>query len=484
MKLETLLPFTVSHPRITETKINGLCLDSRCLEPGEVFCACQGEHAHGEQFIGEAIQRGAVAVLKEASKRDFQLLVNDVPCINVPNLSQQLGHIAARFYAQPSHAMQIIGVTGTNGKTSVSNFIAQMLSKSATCGLLGTLGYGQYGELQLGQHTTPNAIHMQKTLGMLRDKQVDFVAMEVSSHALQQGRVNGVLFDTAVLTNLSRDHLDYHITMNAYASAKQRLFKMDGLDNAVINIDDNFGRRVLADLSNSVQPITYSLKQRVADIFGESVQHSNEGLSMHVHTPWGNGDLHVPLFGMFNVDNMLATLATLLVHKLPLDEVLHNLAHIQPVLGRMERFGQKPMLVVDYAHTPDALQQVLVALRQHCEGKLWCVFGCGGERDQGKRKVMGEIAQQYADAVIITDDNPRNERSDAIINDILRGCPKPFAVMPERKAAIRHAFDNAAEHDIILIAGKGHEGYQQIGNDKLPYSDRDWVQTLLAERAA
>lgn len=491
MFLSELLKHIINLPPTLDRPVAGLAIDSREIHPGEVFVALIGNQTQGEIYIKSALQQGAIAVLKEAPSIQWEQLANNIPCISLPQLSQRVGEMTAQFYHYPSRNMRIIGVTGTNGKTSVTHMLAQILQQYMPCGLIGTLGYGTYGALQPGLHTTPDAIRLQTQLAQFRDQNVQAVAMEVSSHALVQGRVNGVIFETAVLTNLSRDHLDYHHTMRAYGEAKQRLFNTPDLKTAVINYDDPFGQQVLANLPHKVTPLTYSIQHPIANIYAHIQRYDASGCYLEIHSQWGNGTLVSPLFGQFNVSNLLATLTVLLNMGLSLQQLLPQLTTIRAVPGRMERFGgqaRHPTVIVDYAHTPDALEKVLIALKEHCQlaaspietrGKLWCVFGCGGNRDRGKRPLMGEIAQRYADKVIITDDNPRYESSQAIINDILPGCPQPEAVIPERQLAIRYVLQQAKVGDVVLIAGKGHEDYQQIGEQRLPFSDRTLVASLL-----
>ena len=468
-------------PAKYDCPITGLTLDSRQVRPGDVFLALAGTQKHGEVYIKSALQNGAIAVLKEAPISQNDMLIGKIPCISLPNLSQKIGKIAARFYGYPSRDKQIIGVTGTNGKTSVTHTLAQLLqTDDSPCGLLGTLGYGIYGALQQGIHTTPDAIRLQALLAQLQN--VQFMVMEVSSHALVQGRVNGINFDTAVLTNLSRDHLDYHKTMNAYGDAKRQLFSLPHLKTAVINFDDSFGQSVLANLSPSVTPLTYSLYNKNADIYAKVRAYDIHGCQLELYSRWGNGFCKSPLFGPFNVSNVLAALTVLLHKGFPLSQLLEQLPSLRPVPGRMERFGQshQPTVIIDYAHTPDALEKALMALSEHSQiQNLWCLFGCGGDRDRGKRRLMGEVAQRYADKVIITDDNPRHENSQTIIDDILAGCPKPTAVIPNREQAIRYTLQEAMVGDVILIAGKGHEDYQEIGDQRLPFIDRAVVGLMM-----
>ena len=490
MRLSNLLEHLINLPPNLDRHITGLAIDSREISPGEVFIALVGNQTTGEIYIESALQQGAIVILKEAPSIRLEQLANDIPCISLPQLSQRVGEMTAQFYHYPSRDLRIIGVTGTNGKTSVTHMLAQILSAYMPCGLIGTLGYGTYGALQPSLHTTPDAIRLQTWLAQFREQHRQAVAMEVSSHALVQGRVNGVIFETAVLTNLSRDHLDYHHTMTAYGAAKQQLFNWPNLKTAVINYDDPFGQQILANLPPSVTPLTYSIQHPTTSVYAHIQRYDANGCYLEIHSQWGNGTLVSPLFGQFNVSNLLAAITVLLNMGLTLPQLLPQLATIRAVPGRMERFGSinHPTVIVDYAHTPDALEKVLIALREHCQftpssdtnnSKLWCVFGCGGNRDRGKRSLMGEIAQRYADKVIITDDNPRHESSQAIINDILQGCSQPEAVIPERQAAIRYVLQQAKVGDVVLIAGKGHEDYQQIGEQRLPFSDRTLVTALL-----
>ncbi|MCK5720351.1 MAG: UDP-N-acetylmuramoyl-L-alanyl-D-glutamate--2,6-diaminopimelate ligase [Thiomargarita sp.] len=458
-----------------DRSISHLTLDSRTIVEGSVFIALQGTQTHGELFIESALQLGTTAILKEAVSSKIEMM-GKIPCIHIPNLSQKVGKIAAGFYHHPSQNMQITGVTGTNGKTSVTHIIAQYLHlNGVSSGLIGTLGYGIYPYLQLGNHTTPDAINLQSLLAELRNQSISQVTMEVSSHALVQGRVNGINFDTAILTNLSQDHLDYHKTMAAYAEAKQRLFNWENLKTAIINLDDLFGQTILAKIS-AKNVLTYSLENKMADVYTHIESYNINGCSLKIYTPWGNIKTHSPLFGAFNVSNLLAALTMLLNQGFDLSTLGAQLEAIKPVSGRMEKIQHQALVIIDYAHTPDALEKALLTLAQHCDdGDLWCVFGCGGDRDKGKRALMGKVANQYADKIIITDDNPRTENSQAIIDDILTTCPHPTQVIPNRKQAIHYALQQATAQDIILIAGKGHENHQQIGEQKFPFSDQEVV---------
>ncbi len=476
MLLSELLAIDLSSDHF----ITGLSLDSRIISPGNLFFAISGTQTDGKLYIDMVLQQGAVAILKQSNSFSIEILPGNIPCISFPNLAERLGEIVAKFYHNPSQNMSVIGVTGTNGKTSISHAIAHILQSYAPCGLFGTLGYGVYGNLQPASHTTPHAITLQSLFAELNQQHVSQVVMEVSSHALAQGRVNGINFETALLTNLSRDHLDYHKTMTAYSDAKRSLFAMPNLKTAILNYDDEFGRSILAELPTA---LTYSIQERTANVYAKILSYNTNGCQLNIYSDWGNEQLHSPWLGHFNVSNILAILTTLLSMDFPLYELINKLTILPTVPGRMERLGSAGQVttVIDYAHTPDALEKALLALREHLEGKVWCVFGCGGNRDRGKRQLMGEVAQLCADKVVITDDNPRHENSQVIIDDILQGCPTPTAVISDRKQAIEYALQNANVNDVVLIAGKGHEDYQQIGDQRLPFSDRDLVKLFLSK---
>ncbi len=478
-----------------DCEISGLSMDSRKVCAGDLFLACVGHQArHGHEFISDAIQAGAVAVAYELDDEVAILEQSDkVPMFGIARLGQQAGVIAERFYDNPSSDMFVVGITGTNGKTSCSQFIAQALGEEAPCGVIGTLGNGLYGQLQMSEHTTPDAISLHGTLSEMYVAGARSVAMEVSSHGLEQGRVNGVMFDAAVFTNLSRDHLDYHGDMASYGRAKQRLFTLPGLRYAIINIDDSFGQMLLKSLSGDIQAIAYTLNDvesagAVQTVRGTLLRQGLEGLSMQVISPWGEASFSSRLLGRFNASNLLAVLALLVISGVPLSDAVQKLERLRPVPGRMECYGgynEKPLVVVDYAHTPDALHQVLQSLREHCQNALWVVFGCGGDRDRGKRPLMGEIAQRHADYVVLTDDNPRHEDADKIIADIQAGLQPRQSVHVERDRAqaIAWAVTRAAAHDVVLVAGKGHENYQLIGDRKLAFSDSMQVKKLVREAA-
>lgn len=472
----------------SDCEISGLSMDSRNIKSGDLFVACLGETFDGRKYISEAIANGAAAIICEGKDWDYKKTFSTrVPIIPIIDLRKFIGIIAARFYDDPSANMTVIGVTGTNGKTSCSQFTARALEMAGKkCGVMGTLGIGFPDHLQPIALTTPDALTLQKELSQLKSENANYISMEVSSHSLAQYRVDGVHFHTAMFTNLTRDHLDYHGNMTKYANAKKRLFENFQLKNAVINLDDEYGRQFLMDIPDSVNIVGYALKNishTHANVYAENIRLSEKGFVADVKTPWGSGQLQSRLLGRFNVSNLLAVLTTLNLLEIPFEKALEYLANLDTVVGRMQFFGgdQQPIVVVDYAHTPDALEQALKALREHCRGKLWCVFGCGGERDRGKRPLMAEVAEKHSDKVIVTDDNPRREYSQKIIEDIVQGLLYPHLAItiPDRRTAIIYAIKNAQPEDIILIAGKGHEPYQIIGEEKLPFSDAEEVQQAL-----
>ncbi|MEN8169465.1 MAG: UDP-N-acetylmuramoyl-L-alanyl-D-glutamate--2,6-diaminopimelate ligase [Pseudomonadota bacterium] len=471
--------------------INGMSLDSRMVRAGELFLACAGTVRHGVKFIEQAIENGACAVaLEPAAETDgVDLERYSVPVFLVERLQVQVSELAGRFYGQPSEAMQVVGVTGTNGKTSVSQFIAMAIAQTTPCGLVGTLGSGIVGALQDTGHTTPDAVVMQAELAKMHDGGANHVVMEASSHALDQGRVSAINFDIAIFTNLSHDHLDYHGDMLSYAGAKRCLLEMPGLKKALANSDDEVGREWLANPPQGVEMMSYGLslnsEGKRPDLYADKLQLTSGGMQLHVHSNWGDGVIESPLLGRFNAANLLAALGALLALGFEFNDALQRLSKVETVPGRMERFGGsgQPMVVVDFAHTPDALEQVLKALREHTKGRLWCVFGCGGERDCEKRPKMGRIAEQYADSVIVTDDNPRRENAINIIEDITRAMQNPDAayINRNREAAIERTLSLATADDVILVAGKGHESEQVVGRERIPYSDRETVARLLGE---
>lgn len=502
MTLRELLEGEVELDLGLDANLTGIELDSRQVAHGDLFLACRGATHDGRDFIDTAIDAGAAAVLVEATEvveavepAQQTRRVRGVPVVAIAGLSGRIGEFAARFFDQPAAALWLVGITGTNGKTSTCDFIAQLYSLlGVRCGISGTLGYGIYGESlsksDSGPGTTPDPITVQRSLEAVRFSGATTMAMEVSSHGLRQKRVRTRDFDVAVFTNLSRDHLDYHGSMESYGEAKQKLFKGCKLKVAVVNLDDLFSITMLNSLSRQVRSYTYSLNNRRASVYAERIVHHPHGLQIDIVSPWGQWSLECGLLGSFNAGNLLAALTTVMASekdKANFDPaaIMAAASKIQPVPGRMEVIGQGPLkVVVDYAHSPDGLETALKALREHYEGRIWCVFGCGGNRDQGKRPLMAAIAEQYADQVVVTDDNPRQEASAAIIKDILSGFSEPARVHVEsdRAQAIGYAVDHAKPGDLVLIAGKGHEEYQDVGGNRMVFSDVRQARLCLNRR--
>ena len=505
-RLSELLAGIASVDGARDCSVHDIASDSRALKPGSLFLALPGQRHDGRVFLADAVVRGAAAIAYDS--QDFEPGPLPIPAVGIENLAQYIGAIADRFFEAPSGRLIVIGVTGTNGKTTCTQLLAQALDDTSRisepnpplrpyereasrgalgarrCAIIGTLGYGLVGALNESMHTTPDAITVHRLMREFLHARARYVSMEVSSHALHQGRVNGVAFDVALFTNLTRDHLDYHGDMQAYGAAKASLFDWDTLKHAVINHDDDFGQTLLQKLRGRVAVVSYGING--GDVRARSVTPTPTGLVLDVSTPQGEARLEAPLFGRFNAYNLLAVLATLLVLEVPLADAVERLRHARPVAGRAERFGgrnRQPLAIVDYAHTPDALEKILASLREHTHGRLVCVFGCGGDRDRGKRPQMGAIAERLADVVLLTDDNPRREAGDAIIQDIIAGMRVPPRVMRDRRAAIAQALAEATTGDVVLIAGKGHEDYQQVGDVRHPYSDRETVRALMGVAA-
>ncbi|WP_413735253.1 UDP-N-acetylmuramoyl-L-alanyl-D-glutamate--2,6-diaminopimelate ligase [Sodalis sp. RH21] len=484
---ELLAPWVPSAP---ELRLRDMTLDSRTAAAGDLFVAIAGHKADGRSYIPQAIAQGVAAVVAEADgeARDGELReLHGVPVIYLSGLNQRLSALAGRFYHQPSQALRLVGVTGTNGKTTTAHLLAQWTQLlGETSAVMGTVGNGLFGQIIAAENTTGSAIDIQQMLHHLQGQGATFAAMEVSSHGLVQHRVADLHFAAAAFTNLSRDHLDYHGDMAHYEAAKWQLFADDKVGQRIINADDAVGQRWLARLPDAV---AVAMNGRLPQprparwLLAGDVQYHNTGVDIHFDSSWGPGRIKSRLIGEFNVSNLLLALGTLLALDYPLETLTRTAGMLQSVCGRMEVFHApgKPTVVVDYAHTPDALEKALAAARLHCHGKLWCVFGCGGDRDKGKRPLMGGIAEQYADRVVITDDNPRGEAPMAIIDDILAGLLNAggATVIPGRAEAVTSAIMQAGEQDVVLVAGKGHEDYQLIGQRRLDYSDRTTVARLL-----
>ncbi|AZZ99616.1 UDP-N-acetylmuramoyl-L-alanyl-D-glutamate--2,6-diaminopimelate ligase [Pseudoalteromonas sp. R3] len=479
----------VSSPAIS---VNNLRLDSRDVCPGDCFIALRGHQQDGGRYVGAALKRGAAVVLADTS---CALDVEDERVLRINALADKVALLAATFYGEPSRILKLVGVTGTNGKSTTTAMIAHLAS---ACGLpgavIGTLGYGAPDALTPLNNTTPSHVDLQRILNELRHS-YQLAAMEVSSHGLVQGRVAQCQFDVAVFTNLSRDHLDYHGTMESYAEAKLQLFTDCQPNYGVVNIDDPWAQdwlsagKIAHPIGFGRKPADVTLSETVQQfVYFSDARFDSQGIHVRLHTSWGDAEVSTPLFGEFNLYNLSAAFAVLLVQGIPLTQLVKGAAQLQPVTGRMQAIevvGQ-PTCVVDYAHTPDALALALQALQQHVPGKVTCVFGCGGERDKGKRALMAQAAEQYADTVVITSDNPRGEDPLAIIEDIKAGLSKPEYALcqPDRASAIRDAIRSADQHSVILIAGKGHEDYQIIGNQRLAFSDIGWAQKILSGESA
>lgn len=454
-------------------KATSLVIDSRHVTAGDVFVAMPGHRVDGRAFAADAVARGADAVIYQAGGAPLSL---PVPAIAVDNLAALAGAIAHRVYGKPSEQLWLAGITGTNGKTSVSQWIAQALSAlGRSCAVVGTLGSGFPGHLTESINTTPDAVSLHRELAGFVGQGAVACAMEASSIGIAEGRVNGVAFDVAVFTNLTRDHLEYHGSMEAYAEAKERLFDWPGLKAAVVNLDDPLGARLAGNLVGRLPIIGYTLEGKTGgdrvlaarDIAmgGAALGFTLDGIR-----------IEAPVVGRFNIANLLAVIGALLAGDEALDDIAGVLRGIEPPPGRMQAVGGdgRPLVVVDYAHTPDALDKALGTLRHAAQargGRLICVFGCGGDRDPGKRPLMGAVAERLADRVLLTSDNPRNEDPLAIIDAIAGGMGRRPAIEPDRESAIRRAVREAAAGDVILLAGKGHEPYQDIAGVRRPFSD-------------
>ncbi|MFW5426992.1 MAG: UDP-N-acetylmuramoyl-L-alanyl-D-glutamate--2,6-diaminopimelate ligase [Methylophagaceae bacterium] len=493
--LNSMLAGMLADPSLLDDiEIAGLSLDSRKIQSGFLFLSLAVEGAQRLAYLEQAIQSGVAVVLYEqsldlTSDEISALAKNNIAAYAVRNLADKAGEIAARFYGHPSLALSIIAVTGTNGKTSVSQFIAQSLeSLGLPCGVVGTLGVGRIHALNSTGMTTPDPITLQGVLADFCQQNIKYAVIEASSHALEQGRLNSITIDVAVLTNLTRDHLDYHKTMDDYAAAKARLFNVSSVKIAIINSADDFGKTLITSLSatGAIDVMTYNSQGFNASFNAKNSQTTQQGVQFDLVSDSGSKSINSSLLGYFNIDNLLATIASLHAVDIPFADIISGIEQCRAVDGRMQSYGQQQQtqVVVDFAHTPDALTQALKSLRAHVptKGQLWCVFGCGGDRDVGKRPEMGRNAEHYADKLVVTDDNPRSENPTTIVNDILAGITAPEKVYVEhdRKMAIGYAVSHAAADDIVLIAGKGHEQYQEISGVQQPFSDADVVTEMLA----
>lgn len=474
-------------------QVTGLSLDSRKVRPGDLFCAIAGHQGHGLQYLNEVVSRGACAILYDplGGGRELVRGCDRIPSLSVESLHHKVGFIADRFFLKPSDGLDVIAITGTNGKTSCSHFLAYALAGGGqAAAVIGTLGWGRPGELQPCLQTTPDAIEIHAMLANLKRDGITSVALEASSHGLVQGRLNGVRVHSALYTNITRDHLDYHGTLDAYVEAKLALLDFPDLQSVVFNADDDRASLVVTRARKEIQMIGFSRSgaphPAVPTVYASRVEQSPEGLRIEVRHAGLVAEVHAPVFGDYNAENLLGTLAVLLGMGYGLNESVERLAMIRPVPGRMEhvRSADGVTAVVDYAHTPDALDRVLQSLRGHCASNLWVVFGCGGERDRGKRPLMGRVAERWADRVIVTDDNPRHEDGDAIVADILAGCRADTVVVErDRRQAVEWTIEQAKPGDVVVVAGKGHERVQDLGTAKIPFDDREVVREALQARA-
>jgi len=486
--------------------IKNLVTDSRLIKPGDTFLAYAGEVTDGRKFIPRAIAAGANAVLWDPQNFSWNPEWR-IPALAINELRNKAGLIASYVYGNPSQKLWMVGITGTNGKTSCSHWYAQaMTSLGRKTAVLGTLGNGFSGKLEIAENTTPEATVLQRSLARFVERGAHSVAMEVSSHGLVQGRLNGTAFSIAVLTNLSREHLDYHQDMDSYAAAKARLFFWPELKYAVINMDDVLGVELSRQLANkSIRTIGYGFRypeERYSNqfkmVYGSNLKVNIGGIEFDIEFEDNHEHLRIGLLGKFNASNLLAVVATLLASGISLPDAVRSLQSVQPIPGRMEKYEEvdQPIIIVDYAHTPDALEKVLCTLRELSRTagqkkgaigenvRVFCVVGCGGDRDKGKRVLVGEVATRLADEVIFTSDNPRTEDPLSIIKDIVAGAgTKNYQIEPDRALAIYQAIDNAHTGDIVLIAGKGHEKFQEIKGQKIPLNDAEVVQQVLKDLA-
>lgn len=502
--LQTLFP----HFSCPDYLSGQLRLDSRQVQSGDLFIALQGSRLDGRRFIPSAIKQGAALILVESDQDQcsFESMVGDgesvrnkqIAVVELADLRSRLGQWLFDTSSINDSRFNLIGITGTNGKTSVSHYLAQLLEQlQKQTAVIGTVGIGALDNLQAATHTTPDLVSLHHTLDQLFQQGFYYQAMEVSSHALDQQRTAGVPFKAAVFTNLSRDHLDYHGSMQAYGEAKLKLFQQPGLALALVNLDDDFAEQILQNHS-AEQCLTYSLANSEADLYCRQVSVTSDGFQLELDGHWGEHKLHLPLLGRFNIANVLSALLTLLGLGFEPQALYQAVSQLKPVPGRMQlvstiqpqsqasdlsqdkkaaqtfaqEYKQAPKVVVDYAHTPDALENALRAVGEHLQGRLWCIFGCGGDRDRGKRPLMAQAAEQLADCVVVTSDNPRTEDPQQIIADICQGLSTPAVLVEtDRQQAIERTLLLADPDDVILLAGKGHETYQEIGIERFDFDD-------------
>jgi UDP-N-acetylmuramoyl-L-alanyl-D-glutamate--2,6-diaminopimelate ligase len=480
--------------QVPELRVTDITADSGRVMKGGLFLACQGLQHHGLEFAAPAVAAGAAAIAWEPVEgRSDPVLPQTIASFAVPGLSDEVGAIADRFFASPSEQIVVTGITGTNGKTTTAWLASQALSHlGCKAGYMGTLGFGLGDELEASALTTPGVIAVHRRLRKLANAGAAAVVMEVSSHGLDQGRIDAVRVKTAAFTNLTRDHLDYHGDLSAYRDAKAKLFAFPSIEHAVINIGDPYGAEIARSLRGRAQVIGVALIDRVPvsdtpALMVEVIESNADGLLLHFSGAYGTAEMHSSLWGRFNAENLLVAAGILLAQGYGLQQAIGALAGCESPPGRMQVVRSSdalPLVVVDFAHTPDALAKALEVLREHCSGTVSVVFGCGGERDKGKRGEMGSVAKQLADRVIVTDDNPRNEDPDAIVEEILAGIVEQANVMVvrDRALAIATAVEAAGSGDAILVAGKGSENYQLIEGQSVPFSDVAQAAAVLGEQ--
>ena len=490
MKLSNILS-GITKAELLDIEINNITLDSRQAKKGTLFCAIKGHSVDARKFIPNTIENEVSAILADNDEQqDYVEIVKNTPIIYIKNLNSKLSKIADNFYQSPSQKANIIGITGTNGKTTISQLVCQWIDligfKAAT---MGTIGNGFYGKLQEAKNTTGSALDIQENIANFVKQGANTVTMEVSSHGLVQNRVDNVNFDTAIFTNLTQDHLDYHKTMEEYFTAKSVLFTKFNTKANILNLDDDYSLK-LADLIKDKKSIiaicteNENLAKSFKNyVYAQNIEYSQEGLNISVQSSYGNFVISTKLIGKFNVLNILQAFATMVSLGFNTEDIIAAATKLNPVVGRMEVFNNKKQatIIVDYAHTPDALEKALQASRKHTKNKLWCIFGCGGDRDTTKRPLMAKSAESLADKIIITNDNPRTEDANNIIEDIFEGLNNKddVIILQDRFEATKYALDNSSKDDIILIAGKGHEDYQIIGDKTVHYSDRETACQLL-----
>lgn len=484
---DLLSPLCILAPK---RALREMTLDSRSAVRGDLFIAIMGHKTDGRYYIPQAIAHGVSAVIAEAygqAKDGDVMEKHGVPIIYLNQLHQKLSYLAGCFYGHPAKNLRLVGVTGTNGKTTITQLLAQWSQLlGETSAVMGTIGNGLLHQMYSAKNTTCSAVDLQYQLNNFARKGATFCAIEISSHGLVQHRVAALQFSAAVFTNLTHDHLDYHGDMANYELAKWRLFDTHNVDQMIINADDKIGQYWLQKLPDAIavtmkNTLLVSGKRRY--LHTTAVSYHDHGATIRFHSHWGVGCINSQLIGAFNVNNLLLALTTLLALDYPIDQLIETANNLQPICGRMEVFNipGQPIVIVDYAHTPDALQKALESARLHCLGRLWCILGCGGDRDKDKRPLMGRMAEQYADLVVITDDNPRTEASQVIIHDILSGFldTEKTLIIFDRTEAVTKTIMQAKEQDVVLVAGKGHEHYQLVRNRRLNYSDRITVARVL-----